>query len=225
MVVDYLENPRRAPRARLRCEVSVMEDGGPPLQAFTEDVGPHGCQLVAPRSYAPGTELRLELRAQDVSVPLHATARVAWSSPVEPWRAGLAFGESSRPTASRFFEGLIASRPGLDAWRRVPGKISLDAFVWLAPPPRLVVDFTADEVGTLRAVGSGATIHEVRTRLRVDWTTAQRALFSLLAAGYVTLEKARAARYADWADLLQKLESELASAPTRPSGPRYRGDC
>jgi len=103
----------------------------------------------------------------------------------------------------------------------VPARIPLDATVWLAPPPRRVVDFGPDEVAVLRAVGSGATVFELLARLRDRGTAGQRAFFSLLAGRHVTLLRGGAVPVANWSSLLRTLEAELAvsSLSEPPGGP------
>ena len=208
-MVEWLENPRKAPRVRLRLPVSVLA-GAVAFEAATEDLGPHGCQLLAPRALPAGAALTITLRAAEAPAPLHASAGVAWVSPRAPWRIGVAFDPAARPAAATFFGALVAVRPGLSDWQRVPDRISYDAMVWLAPPPRLVVDFMPDEVAVLRAIGSGATVFELRSRLRTRWAEGQRALFSLLAGRYVTLARGGAVPFANWSTLLHQLEAELA---------------
>jgi hypothetical protein len=197
----------------------VSSGDAPPLRAFSEDVGPHGCQLVAPRTFTPGSTLRLELQAEEPREALRAIGTVAWASPRDPWRVGLAFGESSRPSATRFFDALVAKRPGLAAWRKVPDRISYDAMIWLAPPPRLVVDFTPGEVTVLRAVGSGATLYELRSRLPDGWAVGQRSFYSLLSSGFITLSRGGSVPYSNWSALLGRLESEQAVAALAPAAP------
>lgn len=211
MALEFLENPRSAPRARTRCRFTAAAAGGS-FEGQTEDVGPHGCQLVAPGPLPKGMPIRLVLTAAEAAAPLQAEGRVAWSSPHAPWRLGVAFTEGSRAAATRFFDALVAAQPGLAAWRHVPDRISLDAMVWLAPPPKRLVDFTADEVAVLTAVGTGATVFELKTRLRASWARAERAFFSLLASRHVTLSRGGAVPFANWAELLRELQAEVAAA-------------
>jgi hypothetical protein len=207
--LEFIENPRKAPRIMVRCHVRATA-AGVAFEGSTEDFGPHGCQVVSPRPFPKGTSIALVLSAADSPVPLQATGTVAWVSPHEPWRLGIAFGEAFRPSASRFFESLLAARPGLAEWRKVPSRISLDAMVWLAPPPRRLVDFTPEEVELLRSIGTGATIYELKARLRDRWALGLRAFFSLLSAQYITLSRGGAVPFANWSALLHQLEAELA---------------
>jgi hypothetical protein len=222
MALDFLENPRRAPRVRARCRVAASVNGVA-VEGQTEDVGPHGCQFVASRPLPKGTLLTLVLRPPHAGEHLQVQATVAWASPQAPWRLGVAFAEASRQAATRFFDTLVAAQPGLANWRRVPDRISFDAMVWLAPPPRLVVDFTPEEVAVLRAVGTGATVFELKSRLRDRWAVGQRALFSLLTSQFVTLTRGGAVPFANWSKLLHELENELAaSSLEEPASPPSR---
>ena len=45
---DYVFNPRRSPRAPVRCQAQVVTAQGS-VQAETEDVGMRGVQVVTPR--------------------------------------------------------------------------------------------------------------------------------------------------------------------------------
>jgi hypothetical protein len=218
MAFDYIENPRQDPRVRVRCAASISTGRGPPLRASSEDVSRHGCQLISPRTFPRGTTLWIELAAAESPAPLRAVGEVAWSSPLEPWRLGISFTESSRQTATRFFDGLVAARPGMATWRRIPSRVSLGAMVWPAPPPRLVVDFTADEVSVLRAVGSGATVQEVRAKLQDRWDRAQRSFFKLLSNGALTLQRGGSVPFSNWSEILERLEAEEA-AEVRPLPP------
>jgi hypothetical protein len=211
MPLEYLENPRKAPRVRARCRVALTAPGVA-LQGLTEDVGPHGCQLVVSAPLPRGTALALVLRAAQGADPVQVEGAVAWCSPRAPWRLGIAFSEPSRREATRFFDQLVAAQPGLASWRKVPDRISYDAMVWLAPPPRLVVDFTPEEVVVLRSVGTGATVFELKSRLRDRWAISQRAFFSLLTSQFLTLSRGGSVPFANWSNLLHELEADLAAA-------------
>jgi hypothetical protein len=167
---------------------------------------------VAPRPVPRGGIIRLVLEAEGSREPLEVAGEVAWASPQEPWRLGVAYAPAARPAATRFFDAIVAAQPGLSGWRQVPDRISLDAMVWLAPPPKLVVDFGADEVAVLTAIGTGATVFELKTRLRSRWASAERAFFSLLAGRHVTLSRGGAVPFSNWAGLLRELQAEVAAA-------------
>jgi hypothetical protein len=216
-VSDFIVNPRRAPRAPSRCRVRVKTSAAQ-WDAETEDVGPHGCQLVAPAPLPRGEALAMALAGPGVREPLSVRAKVAWVSSQPPWRLGVAFEDAARPAASRFFEQLVAARPGLGNFRRVPDRLPVDAMVFLGPPPRFV-DFSADEVTVLRHVAGGCTIEALRTRLAADWPVLQRALFALLSRGGVTVARGAAAHPESWRAVMEELQAEFVidQLPTRTS--------
>lgn len=172
-------NPRRGPRAPARCRAVVAASTGS-FEAETEDVGSHGCQVVSPVAVRKGDAVAVAITNGTLSDPLRVTGKVAWVSQRPPWRVGIAFDEASIEAGTRWFERLVAAHPRLGAFRRVPERIPVEATVYLAPPPRFLVDFTADEAAFLRAIASGVRIDELQARLRGRWAPAQRALFSLM---------------------------------------------
>jgi hypothetical protein len=127
-----------------------------------------------------------------------------------PWRAGIAFDEAGREDAALWFDRLVAAHPDLAGYRRVPQRLAVDQTVYLGPPPRFLVDFTADEAVLLRAIASGARIDELRARLRDRWEAAQRALFSLMARQAVTLQRGQSVHPESWKKILTDLEASLA---------------
>ncbi len=206
---EFIVNPRRAPRAPARCRAAVVSPAGA-FDAETEDIGSHGCQVVSPALVAKGDPLTLTLSNDKVPDLLRVAGTVAWVSAQAPWRVGIAFDEASIPESTRWFEKLIAVYPGLGSLRRVPEKIPVDAMVYLGPPPRFLLDFTADEARLLRAIASGARIDELEARLRARWPATQRALFSLLARQAVTLARGQAAHPDAWKKILSDVEASLA---------------
>jgi hypothetical protein len=205
----YIENPRRAPRAPARCTVKVICSAGV-FEAETEDVGSHGCQIVTPRPVKKGEPVKLTLSNPRVPDALRLSGRVAWASPREPWRIGVAFDADMLPESGRWYERFVAAYPGLASIRRIPARIPVEAMVYLGPPPRFVVDFDRDAAAILRAVGSGASIGELMARLREDWPTKQRALFSLLAHQHVTLARGASVHPASWRRILTDVEAGFA---------------
>lgn len=217
-MAEFIVNPRRAPRAPARCRTAVFSQDGP-FECETEDVGSRGCQLVAPRRVRKGEKVELHLTNGKLDPPLRVRGTVAWVSPQAPWRLGIAFDEESVPGAARWFERLVAAHPGLGAFRRVPEKIPVEAMVYLGPPPRFLLDFTADEASLLRAIASGARLDELMARLRDRWPAAQRALFSLMARQMVTLNRGQAAHVDAWKKVLTEVEASLAVESLGSVGP------
>lgn len=208
-MAEFIVNPRRAPRAPARCRAAVVSPAGP-FEAETENIGTHGCQVVSPHAVRPGDRVELSVSNEKLPAPLRVAGTVAWVSTQAPWRVGIAFDEHAYPACQRWLEQLVAAHPWLGAGRRVPERIPLDATVYLGPPPRFLVDFTAAEARVLRAVGSGVRVDELQARLRSDWPAAQVALFSLLARQAVTLARGQAAHPEAWKKVLIEVEASLA---------------
>lgn len=214
-MTDFIVNPRRAPRAPSRCRVRAQATGSA-WDSETEDVGPHGCQLVAPAPLARGAPLALALAGQGVKEPLSARGKVAWVSSQPPWRIGVSFDEGDRAKATRWFDLLVAARPGLGNFRRVPDRLPVDAMIFLAPPPRFA-DFVDEEVEVLRQVAGGRTIAALRTRLGERWPVGQRALFSLLSRGAVTVSRGAAVHPEAWRAVMSELgvDFDVDAGPSR----------
>jgi hypothetical protein len=208
-VTDYIVNPRRAPRAPSRCRAKVQAQGQS-WEAETEDIGPHGCQLVAPAPLPKGTALQLAVLAPGAREALRLTGRVAWVGSQPPWRLGISFDEAARPSATRWFEALVAGNPGLGNFRRVPDRLPVDAMVFLALPPRFA-DFTKDELEVLRHVAGGATIAALRTRLVERWPALQRILFALLSRGLLTVSRGAAAHPESWRLVMAEYETSFVT--------------
>lgn len=203
--MEFIENPRRAPRAPVRCEARVALREGGYWAGPTSDYGPQGCQVSAPLRLEPGSRLFLELVNERVPGPFQLSGRVAWSSKGPPWRSGIAFDEGSVAIAGRFFERLAAAYPGLDTYGKAPDRIPADAMLAPLPPPAVEPLLTTSERDVLQAIGAGLTSVQLRQKTGNQWPAAQNATFSLLGRRYLTVggspdpEAARA-----WAPLLEK---------------------
>lgn len=214
-MTEFVFNPRRSPRAPIRCRVQLVTAPGV-LEAQTEDLGMRGAQVIAPRQLRKGEFVRLAIAHPSVKEPLEVAGKVSWTSAQEPWRAGLAFDEPYVKTARRWYERLVEANPGLPTLDKVPDRIAVDAPVFLGPPPRWLVDFTHDEGVVLRAIGSGATIDDLRVKLRDRWGACLRAVFSLLARNHVTLARGEAVHPDTWKRILADLEAAEALADLAP---------
>ncbi len=206
-MLAFLENPRRAPRLRARCWAAVTSARGA-FDAETEDVGAIGCRLSSPRFVNPGEPILVRLYAQGLRDGLRVPARIAWTSQVSPWRLGVAFDPDARATTQEWLDRLLEIAPGIPASPRVPERIALRAGVWLGPPPRLMVDLSADELELVRAIGEGTTVGALHARYRQRWTTLQPAFFSLLARRLATLQRGASVHPVSWKHLLPE--------PSRP---------
>jgi hypothetical protein len=210
-MVEFIVNPRRAPRAPARCHAAVVARRRS-FDAETEDIGARGCQVVSPSLMKQGDPIEIVITSERLSQPLRATGTVAWVSEQPPWRVGVAFQDAYVPSAERWFEKLVAMTPGIGPFRRVPERIPLDAMVYLGTPPRYLLDFTEEEASLLRAIASGVRVDELKARLRDRWPEAQRALFSLLARQAVTLSRGHSAHPEAWKRILTEVEASLAVA-------------
>jgi hypothetical protein len=215
-VSQYIVNPRRAPRAPSRC-VTQVRTGAAAFAAETEDIGPSGCQLVAPGALARGAALTLTFANPKVKGALSVEGKVAWGSSRPPWRVGVAFGEKSRDSARLWFEALVAAHPGLGGYRRVPDRLPVDAMVFLAAPPSFLFDFSPEEVEVLRHVAAGTTISSLRDRLAASWVGSQRALFGLMSRGVVTVNRSAASHPSAWKQVMKELEAEFVPDAPRPN--------
>lgn len=209
-MAEFVFNPRRAPRAPVRCRAEITGTDGSRWTSETEDVGPRGCQIVAPHRRPQGEALLLLISTEGLTRTLRVGGKVAWISAAEPWRLGVAFAEQDAAVAVNWYEALLAKNPALAAYRGVPDRISVDATVFLGPPPRLVMDFTKDEIQILRCVGSGVSVGELRSRLRDIWDRAQHALFSLIVRRHLVLARGASVLPGTWKQILMDLEATLA---------------
>ncbi len=215
-------NPRRAPRIPHRCVVEIR-DRFAAWKAETEDLGPRGCQLVTPRLAAPGRELQLQIRCDALGRTIKATGKVVWTRAQEPSRLGIEF-ETSR-TEGGWFEPLLATVPGLaQLVRRIPERLPRSARLFLGEPPRLLADFSAEEVAVLRAVGAGTTVEGLARALGSAFDRVRGAMFALVSRRLLVLTAAEAMPPERWRAVLDAAARALAAegiaipAPT-PAGP------
>ncbi len=210
-MAEFILNARRAPRAPARCRTAVVSVSAS-FEAETEDIGARGCQVVSPKGVKAGVPVRVTIANDKLPDALRVGGRIAWVSAHFPWRVGIAFDESALPLTTSWFEQLVAAHPGMRTLRRLPERISTGAMVYLAQPPRFLVDFTADEAALLRAIGSGAAVYELMARFRVRGAAVDHALFSLLARSVVTMVRGQAVHPDLWKRILDQVETSLAVA-------------
>jgi hypothetical protein len=202
-VSEFIVNARHTPRAAVRCQARAPLLGGGFWSSDTEDIGPRGCQLVAPTRFTPGEGIELEISSERVSDPLWVGGRIAWAADEPPWRVGIAFSDQDQDAAARWFDRLVAAFPGLDASLLAPRKVPADAVVYLGRAPRLRPALESAEVAVLRAIGPGIAAGDLRRKMGADWEARQGALFSLLGRRFLTLTAADAAPADAWAGYLK----------------------
>jgi hypothetical protein len=201
-VNEFIVNARHTPRAVVRCQARAPLLGGGFWSSDTEDIGPRGCQLVAPARFTPGEGIELEISSERVSDPLWVGGRIAWAADEPPWRVGIAFSDQDQDAAARWFDRLVAAFPGLDGSLLAPRRIASDALIYLGRAPRLRPALIPPEVAVLKAVGGGIRASELRDRLGADWGIGQGALFALLGRRFLTLTASEASKPDAWASYL-----------------------
>lgn len=200
----FILNPRRAPRAPVRCVARTALREGGFWESPTSDYGPNGCQMLAPLPLAPGMRLFLELANERVDGPVQLTGHVAWTAKAPPWRIGVAFDAGSTPAATAFFDRLAAAYPGLDGYGRAPDRIPETAPLAPAPPPPDAEPLlTDDEARVLRTLGPGLRADALRDRLGAEFERVANALFALLGRRYVVVGEPDSGADAGWAALLR----------------------
>ena len=176
---------RRAPRVPLRLAVTVRH-ARDAWAVETEDVGPHGCQLVSTPALSPGSMVVLAISCPAIDRAVAATGRVTWTRPDAPIRLGISF---EVPTTLRgWFEALLAADPRAQrAAARTPLRLAGDTLLQLGDPPSAVLDFSDDERAVLTAIGEGLTAAELANAHAPRFHRARGALFSLIARRLVHL--------------------------------------
>lgn len=199
----FILNPRRAPRAPVRCVARTAPRDGGFWESPTSDYGPNGCQMLAPLPLAAGTRIFVELANERVERPVQLTGHVAWTSKAPPWRIGVAFDAGAVPAATKFFERLAAAYPGLEAYARAPDRIPERASLAPAVPPETGPLLTDEEARVLRELGPGLRADALRERLGEDFDRLVNAVFALLGRRYLVLGEPDAGAAAGWSALLR----------------------
>jgi hypothetical protein len=214
-VQEFIENPRRSPRAPARCQVAVVSARGA-FEADTEDIGAHGCRLASPRLVRKGEPVQLAVEHRDVRGALRLHASIAWTSAASPWRLGVAFDSQAHAESGRWFSRLLGAVPGLAPLHRFPQRIRADARVFLGPPPRRLVDLAREEVALLRDIGPGRSVADLRAADPEGWSARRHVLFSLLAQRLATLERGASVHPDAWRPLLGEVSAPAPAPSPRP---------
>lgn len=194
---------------------------GVDFRAETADVGPKGCLVVSPRPLDPGAWVRLMLEADPLPEKLRVTGRVAWAVQPARVRAGVAFAEmqverNQDPFA--WFERLMQASPGLaPRMRYLPDRLPYDTPLYLLPPPRFIVDFTAAELRLVAGMRNGTTVQQLLYRMERERKNEGRLIFALLARRVLSLNPRDACDPAAWRPVLQ--QAGIASGLERDDEP------
>jgi len=219
----FIENPRRHPRVPVRLRVKGTQ-GGEGFLAETEDIGPGGCLLVSQQPLGVGQPLRLAIGCEGLSEKLLVLGHVAWHQASSRMRSGVSFDarQSGSVQPKWWFEQMIAAQPGVAArLGPTPSRLFLDAPVYLLPPPRHILDLSADEARTLSAIDNRASVREILDRWPELAEATQRALFGLFEKRALTLSMGSSAPAWQWREALARMEEDgllpQGSAMARPS--------
>lgn len=217
--VEQILNPRRAPRARVRCDVELRHRQLV-WSGETEDVSAGGCQVVTPRVIDPGREIKLAIRCAAISRTLLASGRVRWVRARAPARLGIVFDPG---TPRDWFEALVRARPDAIPADRAPRSLPRDAMVRLGRAPEVVVDFAADELDLLRRIGGGVTLDVLARSFGERLPDrARAALFALLARRSLVLDAGSAGSPDAWRHVLARRPGDAQVPPEVAALPRPR---
>ena len=184
---DFVYNPRRAPRALIRCDAQVVRASGGTFSGPTVDLGPSGCQVVTPVPLPPGERLVITLRDPDVAGAATLRGRVVWTAGEAPFRSGVHFDAESGDASALLYCKLAAAHPDFVEVDEVPDRLPLTARVvpWRREEDAAVLP---REEEVLLAIGEGARIDELQERLGDRWEAAVNPLFALLARRLLVVE-------------------------------------
>ena len=197
---DFILNPRRTPRAAVRCEARIALKGGGFWVSPTSDFGPRGCQVLAPVRLEPGSRIFVELANERIPTATALAGHVAWTAREAPWRTGIAFDSGSAHAAGGFFDQLTAAFPGIDTYGQAPDRVPADAPLAPRPPPPHQPQLSDEEVRLLAALGPGMRAESLRAKLGDAWGRGY-ALFSLLGRRYLAIGEPDGAAAAAWTAL------------------------
>ena len=186
-MTEFLSSSRKSLRVPLRC-TAWIELGDLACEGHTADLGPRGCGLVLPTRLEPGAPVRLMLWHDLGARVLGVTATVVWSAAEAPWRHGLCFAPADRDAAEAWFDRVLGAHPELLLEDQAPDRVPLASRIHPTDRPRPAGPLGVEEAAVLRLAAGRPSVAELQARLGTDWTRAQRALFSLLTRGHLTVE-------------------------------------
>jgi hypothetical protein len=195
---EYIENPRRSPRAPFRFDARVAVRGAVFFEGATIDYGPGGCQVPTPVPLPPGARVFVELKHATTRAPFYFSGRVAWTRTDPTPRAGIAFDDASASPAGSLYQEVTAADLGGDDLPRAPERIQVDAALAPVLPPPSAPVLTPEEMVVLGALGSGATAGALREKLGARWDRTVNALFALLGQGLVVVGPPDAGAAREW---------------------------
>jgi len=212
-------NPRRSPRAPIPCAAQVALRLDTFIATRVLDYGPGGCQLEVQGPVEQGSRVCLKLTNESVLVPALLTGRVAWSSPAEPWRIGVAFDDDvlTSSAARNFFGLLEAAHPAASERDPFVDGVTGETMLAPTPPPAAVPTLSGEEVNVLRTVGTAMSVDDLRATLGESWSACKNPMFALLGKRYLVVGAPNERAASEWAQQLS------ASVNHRDEGPVGEG--
>ncbi len=204
-----LLDPRSVPRVFARLLVDVRHRFTS-FRAETEDIGPGGCQIVAPRVVEVGRDVRLVFHARGSIQVVRVPGRVVWARPEAPFRLGIAF--TAPALDAKVIEELAADPLAGRAMNRLPPRLPGAARLHLAEPPAAIEDLSADEVLVVRHVRAGTTVASLARELGGSFERVRGVVFGLLSRRLLTLDPGRAVPRERWNGPLARAEADLSLA-------------
>jgi hypothetical protein len=201
-VTDFITNPRKALRLPLRCGAVIHGDEGT-VHCATVDVSLLGCHLVTSLALAVGERVWLRLTEPRLRHDLSVGGTVVWAGQEPGGHAGVRFDEGAQPQVERWLDTIAGEQLDLLHHERVPDRIELGVRLYPVSPPELPPELGDEESVVLRLVCRQPTVGDLQIRLGADWSRAQRALFSLLTRGLVTLDPGEAGGASGWLERLE----------------------
>ena len=186
---DFVQNPRRAPRASVALVARATLLCGRYWDSPTVDCGPGGCQLVASGPCEPGQRIFLAVQGAALPEPSWLTGHVAWAGRGPERRIGVVYDGPSRAAAALLFERIAAACPELLVGSRAPRRVPLGARIspGVTPDPTML---RPREVELVQEIGDGMIVAALRERLGEKWGAFVNPLFSLLDRSHLVVEHA-----------------------------------
>ena len=204
-----LRDPRQSARLLARCPAEIRHRFSR-WRATTEDVASGGYQIVTPRLVAPGREVRLLVDVPELHRTVQGTATVVWSRPEAPSRLGVRFAVDREDRG--WFEALLETDPALGrAARRRPTALPYRSQLYLGEPPKVVIDFTRDELAVLRRLRSDTVVADLVKSFGSAPDRLVGALFALLARGRIVVHPRSSPGPEAWRVVLTQAAAEAAA--------------
>lgn len=187
-MLDFVYNPRRAPRTLLGRSGRVERASGAAFEGPIVDLGPTGCQIVTPAPLPPGEQVVVALSDRAAQHAAALKGRVVWTAAAAPFRSGVHFDPACLDDAALLYGRLAAEHPELVDVDALPERVPVTA--WIVPQPReedAAVLPAEEEV--LLAVGTGVQVAALCERLGARWEKAVNPLFALLARRLLVIEE------------------------------------